>query len=124
MDPVSLISAAAIVCGTYALLAALPLLRRAAAERQAGRRLGVALNLSRRAGPPVLAGLGLVLLGPLAGLRDAGAPGALLIAGGLAWGLHRALADLRHGNDRALALRLAMTAAIAMTLIWQAGLFA
>ncbi|WP_156945934.1 hypothetical protein [Roseicyclus elongatus] len=123
MDPINLAPALALTLGTYALLASLAWLRRVSAEKVAGRRNGILLNLARRAGPPVIGGIVLLIAGTVFGVIGAGGVAGVLVAGGLAYGLHRGLDDLRANDKRVLALRLAMTAAISMTLIWQAGLF-
>ncbi|MBY6199912.1 hypothetical protein KUV65_00925 [Maritalea mobilis] len=123
MDILTLPPALALILGTYAVLAALAWLRRVTAEKVEGRRNGIILNLLRRAAPPVIGGIVVLILGSVMGVIGATGMGFLLITGGLAFGLHRGLDDLRANDKRVLLFRAAMTAAISMTLIWQAGLF-
>ena len=123
MDILALPPALALILGTYAVLAALAWLRRVMAEKLAGRRQGILLNFARRAAPPVLGGIVILIAGGIFGVIGSLGMGFLLIAGGLAFGLHRGLDDLRANDKRVLVFRVAMTAAISMTLIWQAGLF-
>ena len=87
----------------------------------AARRKGMALNLSRRAVPPAVAGVILLVAGGTLGLFDYIPLAILLIAGGLAFGFHKGLSDLNTPNWRELALRGAITLALTLFLLWQLG---
>ena len=114
------IVAAAVFLGAYAALSALTWLRRVMGERS-GRRNGMILNLARRAGPPVVAGGAVLVLGRMLGAAT-GLPAALLVAGGLAWGLHRGLDDIGQNNWRGTAIRVALSVAAVTGYLWLAGL--
>lgn len=120
MDHIALILA--VVLAIYAALAGLSWLQRLIGERRTARRRGMVLNLVRRAAPPVLGGI-LVLVGG-ATLRLSGHMplAAVLVAGGLALGFHRGLADVRQGDRRSVGFRLAVTAGLSLAILWQAGL--
>jgi hypothetical protein len=105
----------------FAALTALQWGRVARLER-GGRRRGMALNLARRAGPPVVAGLAVLVAGAALGVPDARLPGALLAAGGAAWGLHRGLADVRQANMRATGVRAVLSLGLALGCLWLIGL--
>jgi hypothetical protein len=117
----SYLPALAVFIAAYAALAGLSWTRRAIAER-AARRNGMVLNLVRRAGPPVFAGLVVLGLGPLLGRDGTGLPAAFLIAGGLAWGFHRGLADARQGDWRSIGFRALLALAAALGYLWLSGL--
>jgi hypothetical protein len=114
------LTALCVFLGAYAALSALTWLRRLMGERT-GRRSGMLLNLARRAGPPVLAG-GAVLIVGLVLDAATGLPAALLVAAGLAWGLHRGLVEIGQSNWRGIAIRVALSAAAVTGYLWLAGL--
>jgi hypothetical protein len=114
------LTAAVVFLGAYAALSALTWLRRLMGERPA-RRSGMLLNLARRAGPPVLAGAAVLVVGRVLGAAT-GLPAALLVAGGLAFGLHRGLAEIRQGDWRGIAIRVALSVAAVTGYLWLAGL--
>jgi hypothetical protein len=117
-----LLAATALLLAVYAFLAGLAWLRRLLAEPMAGRKRGIALNLARRAGPPVAGGGLLLLAGGALGLSGQAAVAALLVSGGLAFGFQKGLADLRQADPRGLALRVALTLGIGGALLWLLGL--
>lgn len=119
MERIALILA--VFIGIYAALAGLTWAQRLIGERMGARKQGMALNLLRRAGPPVAGGL--IVLAAGAALRLAGhVPlGGLLIAGGLAFGFHRGLADVRQGDRRSVGFRLVLTLGLSLAILWQAG---
>jgi len=84
-------------------------------ERPA-RRKGLALNVIRRAGPPALGGVLLLVLGSAMGLAHTGWMAALMIGGALAFGLHRGLAEMRQDTGMLIGLRLG--ASLGLTLAW------
>jgi len=105
----------------YAILTGLSWLRRLVGERTAARRNGMILNLARRAVPPAVAGLILLIGGSALGLRDYVPLSILLISGGLSFGFHKGLSDLHRPNWRELALRGAITLALTLFFLWQLG---
>ena len=105
----------------YAILTGLSWLRRLVGEKMAARRNGMILNLARRAVPPAVAGLILLIAGGALGLRDYVPLSILLISGGLSFGFHKGLFDLHRPNWRELALRGAITLALTLFLLWQLG---
>jgi len=111
----------AVFTGIYAALAGLTWAQRLIGEGLAGRKRGMVLNLARRAGPPVAGGL--IVLGAGAALRLAGhiPLGGLLIAGGLAFGLHQGLSDVRQGDNRSTGFRLVLTLGLSLAILWQTG---
>lgn len=121
MDPLSLALPFATVLTFYAILTGLSWLRRLVGERVSARRKGMALNLARRAVPPVIAGAILLVAGAILGLHDYISLAIILIAGGLAFGLHKGLADLNRPNWRELALRGALTLALSLFVLNQLG---
>lgn len=119
MDRLALILA--IFLCIYAALAGLSWLQRLIGERLPARKRGMALNLARRAGPPVAGGLILLVAGTFLRLQGHWPLAAILIGGGLAFGLHRGLADVRQGDRRSIGFRLAVTAGLGLAILWQAG---
>jgi hypothetical protein len=105
----------------YAALAALTWVRRLTGERPARRR-AMALNLARRAGPPAIAGLAILVARATLDNGIPVAPGLILIGGGLAFGLHKGLDELRQNDWRSIAPRAALSLAAATGYIWLAGL--
>jgi hypothetical protein len=119
MDRLALILA---VClSVYAALAGLTWLQRLIGERMAARKRGMALNLARRAGPPVAGGLVVLVAGTVLRLPGHLPLAAILIGGGLAFGLHRGLSDVRQGDKRSIGFRLAVTLGLSLAILWQAG---
>jgi hypothetical protein len=106
----------------YAGLAALTWAQRLIGERLPARKRGMALNLARRAGPPVAGGLVLLIAGTALALPGHIPLAAILIGGGLAFGLHRGLGDVRQGDPRSIVFRLALTLGLSLALLWQTGL--
>ncbi len=116
-----LITALALFISIYAALTCLTWLRRLIGER-AARRAGMGLNMARRALPPAIAGLILIMAAPLLARPEARGLGAILLAGGLAFGFHKGLSDLGQNNIRSLALRLTITLCLSLFALWQLGL--
>ncbi|MGI3185764.1 hypothetical protein [Nioella aestuarii] len=121
MDIFPLILPFATLVSFYAILTSLSWLRRFIGERMAARRKGMILNLTRRAVPPIIAGLILLIAGGALGLVDYIPLAILLIAGGVAFGVHKGLSDLHSQNWRELALRGAITLALTLFTLWQLG---
>jgi hypothetical protein len=46
---------------------------------------------------------------------------AILIGGGLAFGLHRGLSDVRQGDRRSIGFRLVLTLGLSLAILWQTG---
>jgi hypothetical protein len=113
--------AIAVFLAAYAALAGLFWGRIVLAERPARRR-GMALNLARRAGPPALAGLAVLVAGALLDAGGTLRPAAILAAGGLGYGLHRGLADIGRADWRSVGLRLAVSLGLALGALWLSGL--
>jgi hypothetical protein len=108
----------ALILAIYSVLAGLDWLRRATGER-AARRKGMILNLFRRAAPPVAAGLIVAGAGAALSLPFSTGLAAALIAGGLAYAIHRGLADLGRQTWRDHILRVALTVALSLFALWQ-----
>jgi len=106
----------------YATLAGLAWAQRLIAERMAPRRTGMALNLARRTAPPVIGGGVLAAAGGALGLSGHLPLAALLVAGGLAFGFHRGLADVRQADRRSIGFRLVVTLGLGLAILWQTGL--
>ena len=121
MDPLALALPIAVFACFYAIVTGLSWLRRIIGEKLKGRRRGMALNLARRAAPPAVAGLILLVAGGIMGVAGEAVLAALLIGGGLAYGFHKGLAELDRPNWRELALRGAITLALGLFLLWQLG---
>jgi len=119
MDQIALILA--VLIGVYAALAGLAWLQRFIGERLAAKKRGMALNLARRAAPPVIGGLVLLIAGAALNLSGHIPLAALLIAGGLAFGFHRGLADVRQGDRRSIGFRLLVTTGLGLAILWQTG---
>ena len=119
MDRIALILA--VVLGIYATLAGLAWLQRLIGERMAARKRGMAMNLARRAGPAVTGGLVVLIAGSVMRLSGHVPLAALLIAGALAFGFHRGLADVRQGDRRSIGFRLLVTAGLSLAILWQTG---
>lgn len=119
MDRIALILA--VMLAVYAALAGLAWLQRLIGERMGARKRGMALNLLRRAGPPVAGGL--IVLAAGAALRLAGhlPLGGLLVAGGLAFGFHRGLVDVRQADARFVGIRVLLAVGLGLAVLWQAG---
>jgi len=113
---------AAIVLGVYAALSGLTWTQRLIAEGLKGRKRGMALNLARRAGPPAAAGLVLLIAGQVVTVPGHAALAALIIAGALAYGFHRGLAEMRQADRRSIGFRLAVTLGLSLAILWQSGL--
>jgi len=121
MDPLSLALPLATLLTFYAILTGLSWLRRLVGERVSARRKGMVLNLSRRAVPPAIAGVILLVAGGVLGLFGYISLAIILIAGGFAFGFHKGLADLNKPNWRELALRGALTLALSLFVLNQLG---
>ncbi|MFV1876324.1 hypothetical protein [Nioella sp.] len=121
MDLFAFILPLAVFLSFYAILTGLSWLRRLVGEKMAARRKGMSLNLARRAVPPAVAGLILLVAGGTLGLFDYVPLATLLIAGGFAFGFHKGLSDLHSPNWRELALRGAITLALTLFILWQLG---
>jgi hypothetical protein len=121
MDLVFLLLPLATLLSFYAILTGLSWLRRLVGEKIAARRKGMILNLARRAVPPAVAGLILLVAGGTLGLFDYVPLAILLIAGGFAFGFHKGLSDLHSPDWRELALRGAITLALTLFTLWQLG---
>ncbi|WP_420394862.1 hypothetical protein [Nioella sp.] len=121
MDVFALLLPLATLLSFYAVITGLSWLRRLIGERMAARRKGMALNLARRAVPPAVAGLLLLVAGGFLGLFDHVPLATLLIAGGFSYGFHTGLSDLHRPNWRELALRGAITLALTLFTLWQLG---
>ncbi|RFU14288.1 hypothetical protein DZD18_02575 [Rhodobacteraceae bacterium W635] len=121
MDPFDLVLPLAVFAGIYAVVTGLSWLRRYVGESLAGRKTAMRLNLARRAGPPILAALILLVAGGVIGVAGEGELAALLAGGGLSFGFHRGLAELNRPDWRELALRGALTLAFGLFLLWQIG---
>jgi hypothetical protein len=113
---------AAIVMGVYAALSGLTWVQRLVGERLKGRKRGMALNLARRAGPPAAAGVVLLIAGQITALPGHAPLAALIIAGALAYGFHRGLAEMRQADPRSIGFRLAVTLGLSLAILWQTGL--
>lgn len=111
----------AVVLAAYAALAGLAWLQRLIGERTAARMQGMALNLLRRAGPPVAGGLIVLIAGALLRLAGHVPLGGLLVAGGLAFGFHRGLVDVRQADRRFVILRALLATGLGLAILWQAG---
>lgn len=119
MDRIALILA--VFLGLYSALSGLAWLQRLIGERMAARKRGMAMNLARRAAPPVIGGVVLLIAGSVLRLTGHMPLGALLIAGGLAFGFHRGLADVRQGDRRSIGFRLLVSAGLGLAILWQTG---
>jgi hypothetical protein len=106
----------------YAALAGLTWAQRLIGERLPARKRGMALNLARRAGPPIAGGLVVLVAGAVLALPGHIPLAAMLIGGGLSFGLHRGLSDVRQGDPRSIAFRAALTLGLGLALLWQTGL--
>jgi len=111
----------AVVLAVYAALAGMAWAQRLIGERMAPKTRGMALNLARRAAPPVIGGLVLLAAGAVFGLSGHVPLAALLIAGGLAFGFHRGLADVRQADRRIVGFRLLLTGGLSLAILWQTG---
>ena len=109
----------ALILATYAAIPGLSWARRVIAEPRRARQAGLALNLIRRAGPPLAAALLLLLADRILFMPDAPALAALIAAAALAYGTHRGLRDLGPENWRSLITRLLLTAALSLFVLWQ-----
>ena len=105
----------------FAALSGLTWMRRVIGERPARRR-GMVLNLARRAGPPVLAGIAVAGIAALTARGIPAAPALLLIGGGLTFGLHRGLLEVGQADRRAVLPRLAIAVAAGTGYLWLVGL--
>ena len=111
----TLIAVLAVFCLLYAALTGWRFGLRVRSER-AARRNGLLLNLARRALPPVVAGVLILGAGSVLALPGVGALAALIIGGGLAYGLHRGLAEMQQDTRMLILLRLG--AGLGLTLGW------
>ena len=121
MTLIHALTALGVALCAFAALSGLTWMRRVIGERPARRR-GMALNLARRAGPPVLAGLAVAGIAALSASGIPAAPALLLIGGGLTFGLHRGLAEVGQADRRAVLPRLAIAVAAGTGYLWLAGL--
>lgn len=104
----------------YATLTGWRFALRMRTERPA-RRKGVALNLTRRAAPPVVTGLMVLLVGAALDLIGRNWPAALLIGAGLAYGLHRGLQEMRQDTSLLIGLRLGASVGLTLAYLWVSG---
>jgi hypothetical protein len=115
------VTALAVFLLAYAALAALTWVRRLTGERPARRR-AMGLNLARRAGPPALAGIAILVARIAFAPGIPVAPGLVLIGGGFAFGLHKGLDELRQNDWRSIAPRAALALAATTGYLWLAGI--
>ncbi len=120
MTLISLLSIVTAFGLAYSLLTAASFGRRVMAERPARRR-GLLLNLVRRALPPVVIGGAILALGGVVGRSAAAPAGWAILSAGLAYGLHRGMADMGQTHWRTIWPRVALTLVIALTALWQFG---
>lgn len=120
MDRIAIILA--VFLAIYAALSGLTWAQRLVGERVGARKTGMALNLARRAAPPVIGGIVLAVAGGMLRLSGHLPLAALLIAGGLAFGFHRGLADVRQADRRSIGFRLVVTLGLGLAGLWQTGL--
>ena len=119
MDRIALMLA--VFLAVYAALAGLAWAQRLIGERLPARKVGMALNLARRAAPPVIGGGIVMIIGvvmPLSGHMPAA---TLLVAGGLAFGFHRGLGDVRQGDKRSIGFRVVVSIGLGLAILWQTG---
>jgi hypothetical protein len=116
-----IVPALAMFAMLYAALTGWRFAMRVRSER-AKRRKGVLLNVLRRAAPPVVAGLLVLVVGGVLGVPGIGWFASLLIAGGLGYGLHLGLAEMRQDSSMLMGLRLAASLGLTLAVVWQAGL--
>jgi hypothetical protein len=121
MTVIHALTALGVALCTFAALSGLTWMQRVIGERP-GRRRGMVLNLARRAGPPVLAGIAVAGFGVLTARGIPAAPALLLIGGGLAFGLHHGLADVGQADRRSVVPRVAIAVAAGTGYLWLAGL--
>ncbi|MCR9067527.1 MAG: hypothetical protein NXH79_01675 [Rhodobacteraceae bacterium] len=116
----TLIAVLAVFCLLYAALTGWRFGLRVRSER-AARRKGLLLNLARRALPPVVAGVLILGAGSVLALPGIGALAALIIGGGLAFGLHRGLAEMQQDTRILILLRLGASLGLTLGWLWLNG---
>lgn len=116
----TLIAVLAVFCLLYAALTGWRFGLRVRSER-AARRKGLLLNLARRALPPVVAGVLILGAGSVLALPGIGALAALIIGGGLAFGLHRGLAEMQQDTRMLILLRLGASLGLTLGWLWLNG---
>lgn len=116
----TLIAVLAVFCLLYAALTGWRFGLRVRSER-AARRKGLLLNLARRALPPVVAGVLILGAGSVLALPGIGALAALIIGGGLAFGLHRGLAEMQQDTGMLILLRLGASLGLTLGWLWLNG---
>ena len=116
----TLIAVLAVFCLLYAALTGWRFGLRVRSER-AARRKGLLLNLARRALPPVVAGMLILGAGSVLALPGIGALAALIIGGGLAFGLHRGLAEMQQDTGMLILLRLGASLGLTLGWLWLNG---
>ena len=119
--PETLTAAVAGFALLYAALTGWRFALRLRSER-AGRRKGVALNALRRGLPAVLAGALILGAGVVLARPGAGWLAALVIGGGLAYALHRGLAEMRQDTHMLILLRLGASLGLTFAFLWIGGL--
>jgi hypothetical protein len=116
----TLIAVLAVFTLLYAALTGWRFGLRVRSER-AARRKGLLLNLARRALPPVVAGVLILGAGSVLALPGIGALAALIIGGGLAFGLHRGLAEMQQDTGMLILLRLGASLGLTLGWLWLNG---
>lgn len=116
----TLIAVLAVFCLLYAALTGWRFGLRVRSER-AARRKGLLLNLARRALPPVVAGVLILGAGSVLARPGIGALAALIIGGGLAFGLHRGLAEMQQDTGMLILLRLGASLGLTLGWLWLNG---
>jgi hypothetical protein len=116
----TLIAVLAVFCLLYAALTGWRFGLRVRSER-AARRKGLLLNLARRALPPVVAGVLILGAGSVLARPGIGALAALIIGGGLAFGLHRGLAEMQQDTEMLILLRLGASLGLTLGWLWLNG---
>lgn len=116
----SLFAVSTVFAALYAALTGWRFALRLRGER-AARRTGLMLNVLRRGLPPVIAG-GVIAAGGVALDRaGAGGLGAFIAGGGLAYALHRGLAEMRQDTGMLIALRVGVGLGLTFAYLWVSG---
>lgn len=116
----TLIEPVALFALLYAALTGWRFALRVRTER-AARRKGLVLNIIRRAGPPVFAGLLILIAGAAFDLFGYAWPAGLLIGAALAYALHRGLHEMRQDTGMLIGLRLGASLGLTLAYLWVSG---